>query len=356
MDVAAIYKSAVVQAAPVFLDKDGCIEKTCKLIEEAGGNGARLVVFPETYIPTYPYWIRDLVDRTPCHEAFVQLFRNAISVPSMETEILARSAKKADTYVVVGINEVDGGTIYNSNLHISARGKVLGVHRKLMPTFTERAVWGFGDGSTLQVFDTEIGRLGSLVCYEHHMPLVKFAMFSKREQIHAACWPGLKRINHVAEAASRQYAFEGQVFVFASAGILLEDTVPNEFVLREHIIKANGGSAIIDPLGRVLAGPVYDREEILYADIDLDSIVKAKYVIDSVGHYSRSEVAQLFLNEEPFHPVVHRGKDEQVNTEAERRIRQLTDELAQLKEQLKGIIDRFEQLTKDEILGTLRLP
>ena len=347
------YKAAVVQATPVFLNKDGSVEKTCKLIEEAGGNGARLIVFPETFIPTYPYWIRDLLDREPCYEVFVQYFHNSITVPGKEAEKLAESAKKAGAWVVVGISEKEGGTLYNSNLFISDKGEVLGTHRKVLPTFTERAVWGWGDGSTLHVFNTEIGKLGSLVCYEHHMPLIKFAMYSKGEQVHAACWPGLTISTHVAEAASRQYAFEGQTFVLSSAGILAEETVPNDFILKDQIRKANGGSAIIDPFGLFLAGPIYDREEILYAEIDLDRIIKAKYVVDSVGHYCRPDITRLLLNEEKLNAVLSNLNKETGLPEANIALDQVSKNLMEMSEHLKNIFKKLSNLTREEIMQLL---
>jgi nitrilase len=348
------YKAAVVQATPVFLDKDGCIEKTCKLIEEAGKNGARLVVFPETFIPTYPYWMRDLVDRTPCYEVFVQYFRNSIAVPSKEAEKLAESAKKAGAWAVIGISEVGGSTLYNSNLYLSDKGEVMGTHRKLLPTFTERAIWGWGDGSTLYVFDTGIGKLGSLVCYEHHMPLTKFAMFSKGEQVHAACWPGLKHISHVIEAASRQYAFEGQTFVLASASLHTEGTIPDSFLLKDYIMKANGGSAIIDPMGFCLAGPIYDREEVLYAEIDLDRIIMAKYIFDVVGHYCRPDVAKLLLNEEKFKTVLNTVSNESPLGEVDVNLVEASRNLKEISNLLKKIFKKLNKLTKEELIQLMQ--
>ena len=309
-----------------------------------------MLVFPETFIPTYPYWIRDLIQRQPCYEVFVQYFRNSISVPSKETEKLALAAKKANTWVVIGISEQGGGTIYNSNLYLSNKGEVLGTHRKLLPTFTERAIWGWGDGSTLHVFDTEIGKIGSLVCYEHHMPLIKFAMFSKGEQIHGACWPGLKIATHIIDAANRQYAFEGQVFVLASAAVQTEGMIPRDFPLKDHIMPAHGGSSIVDPFGLYLAGPVYDREEILYADIDLDRILQAKYVVDSVGHYSRPEVAQLLLNEGKFKTVVKNSKafmGEEIHLES------LDGNITRLNEQIKNLVWTLNKLQREDILNSV---
>ena len=287
------FKVAAVQAAPVILDKEGCIEKCCRLTEEAAGNGARIVVFPETFIPTYPYWTRDLPDRTGCYDSFVKLFKNSIKIPSKDTDRLGEVAKKTGTYMVIGVNELDSerqGTLYNTNLVIGKDGNVLGKHRKLWPTFTERVIHGLGDGSTMQVFDTEYGKLGTLVCYEHHMPLSKYCNFAMGEQIHAACWPGLPWINNVVDVSSRQYAFEGQVFVIAAAGYVTKDMLPKDFMLKDYFWPANGGSGIISPLGDYLAGPIYDKEEIVYAEIDTELIIRAKYIFDSVGHYARWDV------------------------------------------------------------------
>lgn len=338
------FKVAAVQAAPVILDKEGCIEKCCRLTEEAAGNGARIVVFPETFIPTYPYWTRDIPDRTGCYDSFVKLFKNSIKIPSKDTDRLGEVAKKTGTYMVIGVNELDSelqGTLYNTNLVIGKDGNVLGKHRKLWPTFTERVIHGLGDGSTMQVFDTEYGKLGTLVCYEHHMPLSKYCNFAMGEQIHAACWPGLSWINNVVDVSSRQYAFEGQVFVIAAAGYVTKDMLPKDFMLKDYFWPANGGSGIISPLGEYLAGPIYDKEEILYAEIDMDLIIRAKYVMDSVGHYARWDVLSLYFNDEKYEPF--------------KKIKSPAASDSELLSELKESISEIKGLLKDSSLQELKL-
>lgn len=193
------FRAAAVQAAPVFLDKEATIEKACRLIKEAADNGANLIVFPEAYIPTYPYWPKEIRGRSPGYRAFVKLFKNSVEIPSRDTDILCEAARKAAAYVVMGLNERDKelkGTLYNTCLFIDKTGRIMGKHRKLMPTYGERCVWGLGDGSDLKVFDTDYGRMGGLICGEHFMTLSRFALFAKGEQIHVAQWPGRGRASY----------------------------------------------------------------------------------------------------------------------------------------------------------------
>jgi nitrilase len=328
------FKVAAIQASPVILSKEGCIEKCCKLTEEAAGNGARIVVFPETFIPTYPYWTRDLPDRSGCYDSYVKLFKNSIKIPSKDTEKLGEVAKKTETYMVIGVNELDSelqGTLYNTNLVIGKDGRVLGKHRKLLPTFSERMIHGQGDGSTMSVFNTEYGKLGTLVCYEHHMPLTKYCNFAMGEQIHAACWPGLPWINNVVDVSSRQYAFEGQVFVIASAGYATKEMLPDDFMLKEYFWPANGGSGIISPLGNYLAGPIYDKEEILYAEIDMELIIRAKYIFDTVGHYARWDVLSLCFNDEKYAPFKQIKNIRGLNKDA-------LGELKEVQSEMQGVL------------------
>ncbi|KKL46972.1 hypothetical protein LCGC14_2340230 [marine sediment metagenome] len=203
------FTAAAIQAAPVFLNREATVDKACALIAEAASQGARLIVFPETWVPAYPFWIATPQIFTPA--AFVELFKNSVEVPSDATDALCRAAAKAGTYVVIGINERDAeskGTLYNSLLYIDDAGKVLGVHRKLMPSFTERTIWGWGDGSGLQVFDTPLGRLGGLICWEHEMTLVKYALYAKGEQVHASVWPAWSMQNSHIDFGCRQYAYD----------------------------------------------------------------------------------------------------------------------------------------------------
>jgi aliphatic nitrilase len=304
------FTAAAVQAAPVYLDREATIDKACRLIEEAAAKGAKLIVFPETWVPGYPFWVFGslVVSST----LFVRLFKNAVEIPSPATDALCRAAAAAGAYVVIGINERDArskGSLYNTLLYIDDEGEIMGAHRKLMPTHAERTVWGMGDGSGLHVFDTPLGRLGGLICWEHEMPLVRYAMFGAGEQVHASVWPAFSFQNHHIDFGCRQYAFEGACFVVAACGYMTEALVPEELGIRgQAILDANGGSGIIGPDGEYLAGPLYGKEDILYADIDLERTVAQKHLLDVAGHYSRPDVVQLVLHNELRRPVVLSGE------------------------------------------------
>lgn len=301
--------AAAIQAAPVFLDRDGTVEKACRLIGEAAERGARIMVFPETFIPGYPFWPRDNSGpaRIPILKAFVRYFKNSIEIPSPQTDLLCDAARRANAYVVMGLSERDheyGGSLYNTMLFIGPDGRILGKHRKLVPTYGERCIWGMGDGSTLQVFPTEYGGLGGLVCYEHHMVLTRYALMAMGERIHAAVWPAHRYLKNIVDAACRQYAFEGQVFVITASSFMNADMIPDWFELKDASYwDAAGGSGIIGPLGNYLAGPTYDQETILVAELDFDQIIQAKAIVDTVGHYSRWDVLSLNLNTEKYAPI-----------------------------------------------------
>lgn len=305
------FKVAAVQASPAFLDTEATVKKACALIEEAGKNGARLVVFPETWIPTYPYWIVSTSESPMVfglqRKAFTRLFKNSVDIPSPATDALCQAARKAGVYVVMGLNERDSeygrGTIYNTLLYVDKNGRIMGKHRKLIPTGSERTIWGRGDGSYLKVFDTDLGRLGGLICWENHMPLARYTLYSKGEQIHVASWP----TGSGGEFTSRQIAFEGQCFVISVGAYIDKDLVPDDFEMKGETMwdfwREDKGSAIVSPGGKYLAGPMPWEEGILYADIDLTKAIGRKYMLDLVGHYSRPDVFKLFVNEEKLVPM-----------------------------------------------------
>ena len=297
------FTAAAVQAAPVFLDREATIEKACALIDEAGRAGAQLIVFPETWVPTYPFWDMQRPD------AWLQLHRNAVEVPSPSTERLGAAARQAGAYVVIGVNERDAqtkGTLYNSMLYFSPEGALMGVHRKLMPSVTERLVWGMGDGSGLHVFDTPLGQLGGLICWEHEMTLVKYAMYARGEQVHASVWPAWSFQRDHIQFGTRQYAYEGKCFVVVACGVLDGAVVPEAWRRASLVagLTADGGSAIIGPDGGYLAGPVYDDETILYGEVDLAQVAAAKWQVDVAGHYSRPDVVRLLFDPSPHPPLV----------------------------------------------------
>lgn len=307
-DVLPAYKAAAVQAEPVFLDREATVDKACRLIEEIAAGGATLAVFPETWIPGYPVWTNADArwNYRPAKEAYALLYRNAVDVPGPVIDRLCNAAGQTGVAVVMGIHERSRtGTLYNSLVFIDRDGCFLGTHRKLVPTYHERMIWGRGDGSTLSVFDTAQGRLGGLICWEHWMPLTRFAMYAAGEQVHAAVWPSA---TETFLLACRAMAFEGRVYVVAAASYLTKAMLPVDFPLEAELESfpeemCVGGSAVIGPDGRFLAGPVYGCETIVYADIDLNRIMGEKQLLDVAGHYSRPDIFSLHVNRRRMEPV-----------------------------------------------------
>jgi nitrilase len=332
------FTAAAVQMSPVFLNKAETIGKIVSLIEEAAGNGASLIVFPEAIIPAYPYWPKDLGSpegRKLVLDAYIELYKNSVEVPDEDTDKLCEAARKAGAYVVIGVNERDGGTLYNTILYIGKEGNILGKHRKLMSIDSEKCIWGNGTENDLGVFDTEVGRIGGFFCYEHHMTLAKYAMFKKGEQIHAGLWAGHGFVKPTMDFASREYAFEGQVFVIASSGHITEDMIPDSFPLKKHTLwDYPGGSGIINPRGDYIAGPLYGKEDIVYADIDTDMIIRAKAVIDGVGHFSRPDIMSLEIKTHDSVATNHNGSKQEIID-----LRKSVLELARKQEILEEKID-----------------
>ncbi len=295
------YVAAVVQAAPVFLDGAATTEKACRLIREAGKKSARLVVFPEAWIPTFPHWPRALPkgERDLSQEAWVRLYQQSVEIPGRETRALGEAARDAGCYVIIGVNEKSkeaGATLYNTLLFLGDQGQMVGKRRKLLPTYEERCCWGSGGSSDLPVFETPLGNLGGLICGEHYHPLLRHALAVKGEQVHIAVWPKGAQLDHTAEILSRGHALESQVYVLMACGLLSPDDVPDDFALKGRTLwNVNGGSGIIGPDGEYLAGPVYNEETILYGEIDPTRILREKWKIDTVGHYSREDIVRIIF-------------------------------------------------------------
>lgn len=336
------FTAAAVQAAPVFLDRDATIDKACEIIGEAGSAGAELIVFPETWVPGYPFWTTS--PRLFSGDLFAQLWKNAVEVGSAAAGRLAEAARSANAFVVIGVNErdiVSRGTLYNSLLYFSPNGELVHRHRKLMPTFTERTVWGFGDGSDLGIIETPLGRLGGLICWEHEMTLAKYALYAQGEQVHCSVWPAYSSQNDHIAFGTRQYAFEGACFVVASCGVITHGSLPKD--LEHDYAKADGGSAIIAPDGSYLAGPAYGSEETIYAEIDLEAAIREKHSRDIAGHYARPDVLQLLVRAEQK-PIArfaggHSGAStvrDGVSAEA------VVDRLQAVREYLDSLISRVE--------------
>ncbi len=319
---------AAAQIEPVYHDKAGTLDKTCRYIEKAGKEGADLVVFPETYFPGYPYW-RGSVSIPRWTELMVDLQKNSLSVDDDELEVLGDAIAEADLHVALGTNELSerpgSETLYNSIFYFDRDGELVGRHRKLMPTQEERAIWGRGDPSSLATYDTDIGTLGGLVCYENHMTLSKAALTAMGEEIHAAVWPGFweqhghpgdKSRAESAEAkdtcdiypAMREYAFETQSFVAACAAYMSDD-VPEQFSKEELGFNvAAGGSMLVNPAGIVKAGPLVGEEGLLTADFERDERRATKAYFDAMGHYSRWDAVSLDVNDETLDPISNRSR------------------------------------------------
>jgi aliphatic nitrilase len=308
------FKAAAVQAAPVFLDIDASIEKACALIAEAAAHSAQLIAFPETWLPGYPWWI--WLGSPAWGMKFVGRYHdNSLVIESPQFEKLCAAAKANKIYVCMGFSERDGGSLYISQLFIDAAGKLLGKRRKLKPTHVERTVFGEGDGSDFVVFDTSIGKLGGLCCWEHLQPLSKYAMYSLGEQVHCAAWPAFSLYRGAAyalgpevnTAASRMYAAEGQCFVVAPCSVIDRATLSvliDSDDKAQLLLEGGGFARIFGPDGCPLGKDLdEDVEGIIYADIDLGMIPYAKAAADPTGHYSRPDVVRLLLNREPRRPV-----------------------------------------------------
>ncbi|KAA9019007.1 carbon-nitrogen hydrolase family protein [Niallia endozanthoxylica] len=303
------YKVAAVQASSVLYDREKSLEKAISLIEEAASNDAQLAVLPESYIPGYPYHIW-MGAPWGYHELFKEWFNNSVEVPSRTTDALCEAARKNNIFVTIGISERDGNTCYNTILYINNKGQIFGKHRKLMPTHVERVHWGQGDGSYLNVYDTELGKMSGLVCWEHTMDLVRHSLIAQRAQIHCGVWvgfssmPGWENLFDMStELASRYHAHVGECFVVTSQSTISKENVEKlaQTDYQKEWIKPGGGwSAIIAPGGSILAGPLKGEEGILYADIDMQMIADMAHWHDATGHYSRPDVASLLLNKDPY--------------------------------------------------------
>jgi nitrilase len=303
------FTAAVVQAAPVPFERERTLEKLRGLAADAARSGARLAVFPEAFVSAYPkgldFGARVGMRSREGREDFRRYFDSAVDVPGPAVDFLARVARENKLHLVVGVIEREIGTLYCTVLFFAPDGAYLGKHRKLMPTAMERLVWGFGDGSTLPVFDTPLGRLGAVICWENYMPLLRTAMYAKNIQLWCAptadgrkTW--IPTMQHVA--------LEGRCFVFSCNQFTRRRDFPPDYRAIQgddpETILSEGGSCIVSPLGELLAGPNYEGECILTAEIDPAEIARGKYDFDVVGHYARPDVFRLVVDERPQPPVV----------------------------------------------------
>jgi nitrilase len=291
-----------------MFDLNKTLDRVERLTKEAGSNGARLVLFPEAFVGGYPQGLTFgavVGSRTPeGHELYRRYWASSLELSGPAFERVRGIAADAGVFLAVGAIERDGGTLYCSVVFFSPEGEFLGKHRKLVPTAAERLVWGQGDGSTITVLDTEIGRVGAVICWENYMPLLRTAMYSKGVQVYLA--PTADDLGAWI-ATMRHIAKEGRCFVLSSCQFLeLSDCPPDYQAIapRAGDPLMRGGSCIIAPTGDVLAGPVYDAKTILYADLDLDDVARGKYDLDVVGHYARPDIFTLQVDERPQETVV----------------------------------------------------
>lgn len=305
---------AIIQTAPVFLNKSRTIELAVSKVEEAAGNGADLIVFTEAFIPGYPAWIwrlRPGGDWNLSEQLHERLLNNAVDTASSDLEPLYEAAKKHQVTIVCGIDERDSkfsrSTLYNSVVVIGPDGTLLNRHRKLMPTNPERMVWGFGDASGLKVIDTPAGRIGTLLCWENYMPLARYALYSQGVELYIAPtydsgddW--ISSLQHIAR--------EGGCWVIGCGNLFKGSDIPDDFPEKDNLYQdANewvnpGDSVVIAPGGQITAGPLRQEEGILFCEIDLEKAGIAKRTLDVTGHYSRSDIFKLHVNTRQQSPVV----------------------------------------------------
>ncbi|GAA3409377.1 carbon-nitrogen hydrolase family protein [Paenibacillus hodogayensis] len=305
---------AVVQAAPVLFDKASALELIGKWARQAAEEGARMAVFPEVFIGGYPrglYFGAPVGSRSAAgRQDWEKYWHSAIEIPGGDTEAIGRIAKQTGLYLVIGTVERDsefsGSTLYNSIVYFGPDGSLLGKHRKLVPTGAERLLWGQGDGSTLTVIDTPFGRIGGLICWENYMPLARTAMYAKGIDILVTPTADAR---DTWQATLRHIACEGRCFVVSSNQYATKAAYPSELACYADIAEADevlsrGGSAIVGPLGDYVVPPLYDREGLLVAELDMSEVTRSRFDFDAVGHYSRPDVFQLLVHEGKRAPVV----------------------------------------------------
>lgn len=305
------FKAAAVQASPVFLNVDATVDKSVSIIREAAGNGASLVAFPEVFIAGYPYWnwIMTPVQGSRWYE---QLYVNSITVPGPEVDRICEAARENNIHIVIGVNErgQSFGELYNTNLIIDNKGNLIGKHRKLVPTWAEKLTWTGGDGSSLKVYNTEIGPIGTLACGENTNTLARFTLLTQGELIHIANYislPVAPPDYNMAEAIkirAAAHSFEGKLFTVVSCSTItkeiidvMKQDVPNA---EELLTRKNSAfSGVIGPNGAVIGEPLIDEEGIVYADIDLSKCIQPKQMHDILGHYNRFDIFDLRVNTAP---------------------------------------------------------
>lgn len=350
---------ASVQAAPVLFDRDKTMDKALRLIEEAADKGAVIIGFPECYISGHPE-ICFLAKRTnpliKMGDLFKELVKNGVKVPSPETDRLCRAAKKAGAYVVMGMSEVDvlyPGNVYISQLFISPQGEIMGVHRKIVTTVVEKLIYSPGDGSYLNVYDTTYGKLSALNCGEHAHDLVKYALLSMGTQIHVSSWPPFadkvyaKGQRDSVDFRVRQFAHAGKLFLINSCAVVdksIIDSVCDTQEEKDNIVENTGGiSSIIGPNGEYLAGPVYEGDHVLTAEVSLEDALPGKQVHNVLGHYSRWDVLSLRFNRQRLSPFVGSSSNVERSPHIAEELREIKGELHEIKQRMNGFSEPLKQ-------------
>lgn len=308
------FKAAAIQSEPVYLDIDATVEKACDLIDEAARNGARLVAFPEAYLPGYPIFAF-MGDTNYVKKHYHELYKNSVEVPSEAMRRLSQAARRNEVYVCMSCDEKDGGSLYLTQFWFNPKGDLIGKHRKLRPSGAERLIWGEGSGSMMPVFETEIGNLGGLQCWEHYVPLDLAAMNGQNEQVHVASWPGSDLFPNDVAIGSQYYAMSTQTFVLMSSNVygpvtaakICETKEQEKFY--EELSKCH--TAIYGPDGVVISNVVPALEEgIAYGEIDLAKIIDQKYYMDPAGHYAHGDLSMtLDRTRKPTVSLVGKGHD-----------------------------------------------
>jgi len=304
------FVAAVVQDCAAVFDRAATLEKVRDLTSEAGKLGARVIVFPEAFVSGYPkgldFGARIGSRKSEGRDDFRRYFESAIDVPGPDTEFIGAAARAAKAYLVIGVIERDGGTLYCTILFFAPDGSLLGKHRKLMPTAMERLVWGFGDGSTMPVFDTDVGRMGAVICWENYMPLMRTAMYAKQIQLY--CAPTADDRDSWAPSMIH-VSLEGRCYVLSACQYLTRADCPETYDSIHgddpKTVLMRGGSCIVSPMGQLLAGPDFSGPTILTAEVDLGEITRSKYDLDVTGHYARPDVFRLHVNERPMRSVLN---------------------------------------------------
>lgn len=308
------HRVAVIQAGTSLFDTPRTLERMEAHCAEAGAQGVELAVFPEAYIGGYPKGLTFgavVGSRFPAgRDEYLRYWKAAITVPGVETARIGSFAARMKAHLVVGVIERDGATLYCTALFFGSDGALLGKHRKLMPTGSERLIWGQGDGSTIPVFETVLGRIGAAICWENYMPDLRQSMYAKG--ISLWCAPTVDE-REIWQASMRHIAYEGRTFVLSACQYMTRADAPADYDCHQgndpQTVLIRGGSVIVNPLGEIVAGPVYDREAIIAADIDMDDVIRGKYDLDVAGHYARPDVFGLNVDEAVRRPVYFSGRE-----------------------------------------------